>query len=297
MAKATRRSQSRGRPFRRSRVRSRLNSRARSRVGLRLNSQERLRTRVSKKKKRGKKRSKKVGGDGTGLSIRESIHINISDLKEFDWLDATNGYTLNTLFGTILGGIINIEDNKNIFPTIPYFPENEIFNEIPSIVHDKRDKVNVKFKIGGNQFKLKIKEDTSNNKIIIHILRENGGEVLYNNTITSIEITKPETAPEPALDNYRTYFLQITEDIKAGKFNGASPNGKKARLIRWDRQDKSTEITEPKRSNYDMVDLKDGDRYYFIKNLNDEEVKRGTKNLVSYYHPTKGWFHFKKMIN
>ena len=47
--------------------------------------------------------------------------------------------------------------------------------------------------------------------------------------------------------------------------------------------------------NYDMVNLKDGDKYYFIKNLNDPGVNAGTKNLVSFYHHKEnGWYHFKK---
>ena len=164
MAKAARRSRTRGRPVRRSRVGSRLNSRSRTRVGSRLNSRARSRARSSKKK-RGKKRSKKVGGDGTGLSISESIFINIDELRVFDWLDAENGYTLDTLFGTILGGIINMEDNKNIFPEIPDFPETENFTKIPSDLV-KEDNGNIKFNIDENQFILEIKEETSDNKIM-----------------------------------------------------------------------------------------------------------------------------------
>lgn len=311
MAKAARRSRTRGRPVRRSRVGSRLNSRSRTRVGSRLNSRARSRARSSKKK-RGKKRSKKVGGDGTGLSISESIGINISELSVYDWLDHTNGYTLKTLFDTILGGIINIEDNKNIFPEIPDFQGNEIFNEIPSDVNVVSGKVT--FKIGVNQFILEIKEETSDNKIIIHILREKNNETLYNNTIDSIEITKPKTAPVAAqrksiVDIYKNYFLQIIASIKQTKqFNGETPHNKKAKLIRssnYKEQSIDQINTDHRDIEYDKENLtkenKENislDTYYFIKNLNDPGVKAGTKNIAGYYSPDlKQFFHFKKMKN
>ena len=115
MAKAARRSRTRGRPVRRSRGRPASKSRSRS------TSRSRAR---SSKKKRGKRRSKKVGGDDSDMifdaqtasysSITSLIHNNINDNIESATGTGTE-LTFSNILTNSLSGIKNMLDCNDIF--------------------------------------------------------------------------------------------------------------------------------------------------------------------------------------
>ena len=113
----------------------------------------------------------------------------------------------------------------------------------------------------------------------------------------------PVSAPrEPTEDEYKRYIKKLIGDIKNKTFKGNAPIGKKANLITWDNTlDKSK---EPDLTDYHIeylnhdVDPEDPvTRYFFINDLNDEDVQSGEKIIASYNNPGEGgWFHFKKTI-
>lgn len=319
MAKATRHSRTRGRPVsksvRRSQNHGRPASKSRSRVGSRSTSRSRGRSRVRSNKK--KRRSNKVGG--VILLTEDELFEAVE--KNYNESDADALYTqVNNLFNgndiVTYPENINIEflskhlkgykkkkapayhDKKNNRIIVPLFetqdrPPQTGIDHLLVFTYDDASNIS---EIKGYYFTVFeddviIQDDdyiVADTFITEKIAAQEKPHFTFN--------VDPVSAPrEPTEDDYKSYFLLFTKDIKAGKFNKISPSNQKAKLIEYDETDKSK---EPDLNDYHMVylDRREGERYYFIKNLNDDEVQKGDKNLVSYCHPDIGWFHFKKMI-
>lgn len=298
MAKATRRSQSRGRPFRRSRVRSRLNSRARSRVGSRLNSQERLRTRFSKKKKRGKKRSKKVGGANNRIASNlldaaehhnDSIHDTLkNNLEKFgsnvDANDQVEAYKLTYLLESILSNVKNMISCDLVFNISEQSISDETYYRVKPVNVKKNGDKTITFSIGENNFKLEIQE--KRDKKTITIIIYNGDEQVGK--INSMQIDT---------DYYTKlidYFKRISDDILNNPdSNGVSLPGKKARFIVLTN---GAEFGGLNLGKYREFTLDNGSKLFVHMDTCDKNVEEGTEPLL-FLEKDGRKYYFKKMIN
>lgn len=212
MAKAARRSRTRGRPVRRSRGRPASKSSSRS------TSRSRAR---SSKKKRGKRRSKKVGGDDSKMmidaqtasyfGITSLIHNNINHN-----IETTTGpeRTFSNILTNSLSGITNMLDCQEIFePGTFNFPDG--FNEqLPpdnnaTVTLDGPNRIVIN--VIGYKGELEIREDTGNNtlNLIVSLSKNNNGEPII---LGDKEFNIPITMDLPT-------FTQLIDFVKLNVAN------------------------------------------------------------------------------